>query len=200
MSNSAFPHGTNAAQIGGVSLQDKTIFHSGSGAMRTAGLVIQPTGIVNWRRTFTFAQLNPLTDWIIPNGDASAAYDVRITNLNWITKDEGFGISPSGGAWVDSSTPPTGGDSDGDVDTWYDLSTAREWTFVDTGGTGIGVGVQHAQFDMQIRRGSVLATAAMDWYVDSGTGGGGGGGGGATFSSITAPSSPSTSAGPAAFF
>ena len=167
-----------ASATGGVSLLDKTIFHEGSASMRTAGLVIQDTGIVNWRRTFTFVQLNPLTDWIIPNSDASSSYEVRITNLNWIIKDEGFGISPSGGVWIDSVTTPTGGDSDGDEDSWFDLGTAREWTFVDND-NDISTGIQHAQFDMQIRRGvTVLATAAMDWYVNSSSGGGGGGGGG----------------------
>lgn len=166
-----------AAATGGISLLDKTIFHEGGTQMRTAGLAIQSDGKVHWRRTNTFVQLNPLTDWIIPNIAASASYDVRITNLTWITKDEGFGISPSGGVWVDSVTPPTGGNSDGDEDTWYDLGTTREWTFVDEDNF-VATGVQHATFDMQIRRGTtILVTAAMDWYVNGTEGGGGGGGG-----------------------
>lgn len=259
MSCSATAHGTVAVGGGaGVNLEDKTIVHSGSGAMRTAGLVINNDGTVNWRRTFTFVQLNPLTDWLIPN-DSGAAYDVRITNLSWTTQDEGFTVSPSSvigsdhtqltfsgstitrtggtsfitlgftagstiridrtglnegnytiatggvassvitvdesftaegpivcnltqGGWLGSSTVPVGGDSQGDVNTWYSLDVPREWTFVDTGGSGLGVGNQEATFDIEIRRGGVTQdTAAMDWFVDSASGGGGGGGGGGCF-------------------
>jgi len=173
MSTSAFAHGVNtAAALGGISILPKTIFHDGTGIQRTAGLVFQTNGTVNWRRTNTFVQLNPLTDWIIPNSAASSVYQIRLTNLVWITKDEGFLISPSGGTWPGGG----GADSDGDEDTWFDMSVAREWTFIDTAGSGVGVGVQHATFDIQMRRGTgpVLVTAAMDWYVDSHSGGGGG--------------------------
>jgi len=168
-----------AAATGGVTITAQTFDHSStSSAMRTAGRAFNTDGTCNWRRTFSFVQFEALTDWIIPNTAASSSYDVRITNLNWVVKDEGFGISPSGGVWIDSVTTPTGGDSDGDEDTWFDLGTTREWTFVDSAGSGSGVGEQHAQFDFQIRRGTtVLATAAMDWRVLSGDGGGGGGGG-----------------------
>lgn len=161
-----------------VALQDQQFVHSGSTSMRTAGNVFQSDGIRRWRRTFTFVQLNPLTDWIIPNVAASSSFEIRLTNLNWIVKDEGFGISPSGGVWIDSVTTPTGGDPDGDEDVWFDLGTTREWTFVDNDNDA-SIGTQHAQFDFQIRIGStILATAAMDWFVNSGGGGGGGGGGG----------------------
>jgi len=248
MACSSTAHGTVAIGGGGsANLTDKTIVHSGSGATRTAGLVINNDGTVNWRRTFTFVQLNPLSDWLVPN-EAGGAYDVRITNLSWTTMDEGWLVSPSGTISSDHTTltfsgstiTRTGGTSfitqgftagsiiridrtnlnegnytiatggvassvitvdesftaegpivcnltergtgdaaTGDEDTWYSLDVPREWTFIDTGGSGIGVGVQHATFDMQIRRGgTVLTTAAMDWFVDSGAGGGGGGGGG----------------------
>lgn len=165
-----------ASAVGGVSVLPKTINHVGSSATRTAGLAFLADGTMTWPRTFTNVQLNPLTDWIIPNIAASASYDVRLTNLTWITKDEGFIVSPSGGSYDDPGTTP-GGDSDGDEDTWYDLGTDRYWVFIDDE-VGATTGLQHATFDIQIRKGgTTLVTAAMDWLVDS-TGGGGGGGGG----------------------
>jgi len=166
-----------ASAAGGVSLMDKTIVHVGGGATRTAGISIMSDGTVRWPRTFTFVQLNPLTDWIIPN-ISGAAYDVRLTNLTWITKDEGFVVSPSGGSFNDPGVTP-GGDSDGDEDTWYDLGTDRYWVMYDNDDIDSPVGNQHATFDIQIRKGgTTLATAAMDWSVGSNSGGGGGGGGG----------------------
>lgn len=177
MSNSAFPHGTNASAVGGVSLQDLSFVHSGSSAVRTAGIRINTNGTVQWLRTFQEIELNPLTDWLIPNG-SGAAYDVRLTNLVWATKDEGFIHTPSGTTThAIPNVGPYDGDSDGDEDTWYDLGTSREWVFIDDD-SDLGTGIQDATFDIQIRRGgTVLATAAMDWFVNSGGGGGGGGGG-----------------------
>lgn len=161
--------------VGGVSLKDKFIDHQGSGLTRTAGIRINANGTVQWLRTFQELALEPLTDWIIPNSSASSSYEVRITNLTWVTKDEGFIISPSG---TDTYTIPMNlsadGDSDGDEDTWFDLGTSREWVFLDED-TAETTGLQSATFDMQIRIGStVLATAAMNWTVDSSSGGGGG--------------------------
>ncbi len=170
----------NLQSSGLVQLQDKTIVHIGfASSVRTAGIRINTNGTVQWLKTYQFLELQPLTDWIIPN-QSGAAYEVRITNLVWITMDEGFIISPSGSDnWtVDPLDLGSDGDPNGDEDVWFDLSQSREWVFVDHEGTA-GVGLQHATFDMEIRLGAVtLATAQMDWVVDSAPSGGGGGGGG----------------------
>jgi len=179
MSTSAFAHCTKATATGGVNLEDKTIVHSGGSARRTAGIAILANGTVTWPRTFTNVQLNPLTDWIIPNTSASSSYEVRLTNLTWVTKDEGFIVSPSGGTYSLPGAPTPGGDSDGDQNTWYNLGTDRYWVFHDDdSGAADPAGTQEATFDIQIRKGStILATAAMNWKVSSSGGGGGGGGG-----------------------
>ena len=162
-----------------VQLQDKLINHVGFPAsVRTAGIRINTNGTVQWLKTYQFLELQPLTDWIIPN-QAGGAYEVRITNLVWIAMDEGFIISPSGSdTYTVDPLLASDGDPNGDEDTWFDLGTSREWLFFDDDFGGAG-GLQHATFDMQIRQGAViLATAQMDWKVNSVSTGGGGGGGG----------------------
>ena len=176
MATSSSPnYGILGGAVGGVNLTDKFISHIGTAVIRTAGIRINSNGTTQWLRTNQELELNPLTDWILPNGAASAAYDVRITNLVWATKDEGFIISPSGSdTYSLPINPAWDGDSDGDVDTWFNLGTSREWLFIDNNATA-SAGLQSATFDMQIRRGTtVLATAAMDWTVDSAGSGGGG--------------------------
>lgn len=179
MACSSYAHGViTAAALGGVNLEDKFINHVGLNDVRTAGIRINSNGTVQWLKTYQELELNPLTDWIIPNGAASASYDVRLTNLTWITKDEGFIISPGGN---DTYTIPMNlsadGDSDGNEDIWYDLGTSREWLFLDEDTADPG-GLQSATFDIEIRIGGItIATAAMDWTVNSIAGGGGGGGG-----------------------
>jgi hypothetical protein len=180
MSVSANPdYGIVTASVGGgVMLQDKTINHVGGSATRTAGIAILANGTTTWPRTFTNVQLNPLTDWIIPNGAASASYDVRLTNLTWILKDEGFAVSPSGGTYTQPMPAgPYAADSDGDEDIWWDLGTDRYWVFIDDDSSADPVGTQHATFDIEIRNpgGTTVASAAMDWKVSSSGGGGGGG-------------------------
>lgn len=183
MSTSANPNygiiGGTAA--GGVSLQPKTIAHLGGSATRTAGIAFLADGTMTWPRTFTNVALNPVTDWIIPNTAASAAYYVRLTNLTWVLKDEGFAVSPSGGTYTQPMPAgPYAADSDGDEDVWFNLGTDRYWVFIDDDSSVDPVGTQHATFDLQIALGpgtSILATAAMDWHVSSEAGGGGGGGG-----------------------
>jgi hypothetical protein len=179
MSASAFSYGNmTSAAAGGVTLSDNTISHLGTAATRSAGLRIHMDGTVTQLNTYLDISIAPTTDWIIPNGSASASYDVRITNLVWISMDEGFILSPSGtDTFSRPPNPAWDGASDGDEDTWYDLGTDREWYMFDNDST-TGIGVQHATFNMQIRRGTtILATADMDWHVSSLDGGGGGGGG-----------------------
>ena len=129
MSVSASPdYGIMSSAVGGVSLQPLTINHVGATAIRSAGIRINANGTTQWLRTFQALDLNPLTDWIIPNGAASSSYDVRITNLNWITMDEGFILSPSGtDTYSTPVNPAWDGAANGDEDTWFDLGTSREW-------------------------------------------------------------------------
>jgi hypothetical protein len=83
-------------------------------------------------------QINPLTDWIIPNFAADSLYEVRVTNVVWLV----------GGADPDWLNSPG---ADG---TWFDLSADRTWS----------VRNKTVRFDIEIRYNGG-ATLASGTYV-----------------------------------
>jgi len=93
----------------------------------------------------TYTQIDSSTDWIIPNGAASALYEVRITNIVDI-----------GG---DTLTWETGSAA---RDTWLAISSNLQWKVL-AAGPG-GADSHGAQFDMEVRfnGGAVLATGAYE--------------------------------------
>jgi len=71
----------------------------------TASIRFQTDGTVDQDRNGTVTQRGAATDWILPNGAASADYDVRVTNV--------FGTGYQSEAAAE--------------DTWVDLGTERIW-------------------------------------------------------------------------
>ncbi len=99
---------------GNVTLSGETIQHiTVSGPW--AGVRINSDGTIDKRTgaTPTYTQIDAVTDWIIPNGDASALYDVKIEE-----------VSLTGGGSPTFSNP--GGAGKG-LSTWFDLGSNREW-------------------------------------------------------------------------
>ena len=89
-----------------------------------------------------YVQIDPATDWIIPNNLASGQYEVRYTNLTV-------------GAFSAEAAAE---------DVWIDLSADRQWTI-----SRAILGTSTVTADFQIRRngGAVLATAEYTLEANS---------------------------------
>lgn len=107
-----------------------------------AGIRVNTDGTVDKREGGTYTQIDGTTDWIIPNGDASSLYEVRVTN-----------VSHTGGAsgWSSAAAADN---------TWIAISANREWNVIADG--PYTSDTRQANFDMQIRYngGAVLTTGA----------------------------------------
>jgi hypothetical protein len=91
------------------------------------------------RNNGTPRQLNAALDWIKPNFYADSTFDVRITNVVWISGSPAFNGQ--------AAAP----------DTWIDLSADREWSVHDG----------QVKFDIQIRKDGGPVLASQKFSINS---------------------------------
>ncbi len=98
-------------------------------------------GIVKYQIGGVWAQISESTDWIRPRIGADSTYDIRLTNVNWISGSS-FDQAPAGYS----------------EDTWLDMSENRYWAVIDM----TGYQYPEVTFDVQIRKdgGATLDSAA----------------------------------------
>lgn len=141
MSASTFCCGTNAA--GGADVTTVTLSNNSVSVFDpndgTAGFRFNSDGTVDRRQFFSYVQVFADTNWIIPNGEASADYEIRASIL---------------------SGSISGGDA---LDTWLSLGSNREW-YVSCSGNNIVTAtiVVSIRFD----GGPVLAFASFSMEAD----------------------------------
>lgn len=133
----------NAAGL--VTLSGETgISDAGSGP-RHAGLRFNTDGTLDKLiGTSTFTQIDAATDWIIPNDQQEAIYEVRYVSF---VGDEVFLLDPSG------------------ENTWVALSESRTWRITNTTGST----TETASCDFEIRlgsSGSAIATASYAFSAE----------------------------------
>ena len=115
-----------------VTLGGATITAAGP-STQSAGLFITSDGEVwGFTTTLGYVQINPSTDWIIPNTDADATYELRIINIVLGPNTElGF----STGAMVE--------------DEWISLAQTRSFLLITA---GVGFTPRSVTFDLEIRK------------------------------------------------
>ena len=100
------------------------------------GIIFRTDGTTD--KTGILAQINVLTDWIIPNSSANSAYEVRFTNF----AGDPFTVEAAA------------------EDVWIDLSSDRQWRLDNT-----GLGTDNCSCDFEIRFGSSGPAIASGGYT-----------------------------------
>lgn len=110
-----------------VTVSGETIQNLNNEFSAAASVIFKSTGIVQKVDFGGTAQIDASTDWIIPNGAASSAYEIRAT--------------------LTSGSAPN---NTGTLNTWQDLGTDRSWSNI-----CIGDVIASSTLLIEIRRGGV---------------------------------------------
>lgn len=102
----------------------------------TTGIRVNTDGTIDHNNDGSYSQINSGTDWIIPNGAASSAAEIRVTN---------------NGAALNGSSDSTG--------VWLDMSVAREW-----GVSRSAAGISTFDIDVEMRFNSGAPTVGPGNY------------------------------------
>jgi len=130
---------------GTVTVSGETITDSSLGTS-AAGIRVNADGTIDkYTTTDGYQPIDSGTDWIIPNGSASSAYEARVT-----------GVFPPGSVFT--SSPGADG-------TWFNLGSNREWLLSLTGSSG---DTDTITFVLEIRDGSAVTqdTGSYSLTVD----------------------------------
>ena len=112
-----------------------------------ATLIFNTDGTVDKEITSGVTQIDPATDWILPNNAASSAYQVRAQDIVWDSSGDGESFS--------ISSIPTD-------NTWADLGTIRKLQIIQASDTPA---VKQVTFTLELRIGTGPVVLAASYTL-----------------------------------